>query len=106
MYYRGDGKGINLHLTLIENGSFECRWTGCLGEYGKCSGRWSDDGHHIKIRTKSAEGVFNHRPLTDLEVGQANGKTILIETNDKSFFAQYGASRYSCFHRAGEIPDR
>jgi hypothetical protein len=34
-YYRGDGLGFNLHLSLREGGTFECSWTGCLGNYGK-----------------------------------------------------------------------
>lgn len=104
-YYRGDGLGLNLHLALNKDGTFECRWTGCLGEYGKSSGRWSGDERHIKTHAEVAEGMLKDRPVGDLEVGQSNGKTILIQINRRDYFDRVGASRSSCFHRKADVPD-
>jgi len=38
-YYRGDGTGYNIYLTLKENGKYTAEWHGCLGKYGEASGQ-------------------------------------------------------------------
>ena len=104
-YYRGDGLGFNLHLTLKRKGTFECTWTGCLGVYGKCSGTWTLKENEIHIQTKTADGMFDRSPLGSFQVTQREGKTIFIDSSDKEFFEKWGPSRYACFHREDQIPD-
>ncbi len=43
VWERGDGLGYNVSLTLGTNGRVSfARWMGCLGEYGRAEGTWSD----------------------------------------------------------------
>lgn len=98
-YYRGDGLGLNLHLTLAENGTFRCNWTGCLGDYGNTTGTWSQAKNRIVIETAKVDGMFEHSPLGDLELIQRDGETLLVQTNSKDFFEKWGPSRFSCFSR-------
>ena len=99
-YYRGDGLADNLSLTLAEDGTFRCSWTGCFGVYGITAGTWSREGDRIVTRTTQADGMFESDPLGDLEVIQNEGETLLIQTNDGDFFEEWGPSRYSAFSRA------
>ena len=99
-YYRGDGLGFNLSLTLARDGTFRCKWTGCLGVYGNTAGTWLREGDRIVTRTAQADGMFEGDPLGDLEVVQNEGETLLIQTNDRDFFEKWGPSRYSAFSRA------
>ena len=96
-YYRGDGTGYNLALTLKSTGQFNCRWTGCLGVYGSSTGTWKVDGDEIQISTLTAKGMMEDKPIGTLKVSTNLGKTILIQNNDREFFDEHGPSRYSCF---------
>jgi hypothetical protein len=49
-YYLGDGLGQNCHLELMRDGTFKFRWTGCLGEYDKNSGRWQQKGDLVTLQ--------------------------------------------------------
>lgn len=98
-YYRGDGLGLNLHLTLAGSGTFRCEWTGCLGNYGNTSGTWSQAKNRIVIKATKVDGMFKQNPLGDLELIQRDGDTVLVQTNDRDFFEEWGPSRYSCFSR-------
>jgi hypothetical protein len=100
-YYQGDGLGFNLRLTLAKDGNFDCRWTGCLGDYGKCSGKWWKKDERLVLRTKSKEGMFEDRPLADHEVAKHEGKTVLKPINDKS-----GALHSRTFRRVEDLKDR
>jgi hypothetical protein len=100
-YYQGDGLGFNLSLTLARDGTFDCLWTGCLGEYGKCSGKWWKTDERLVLRTKSKEGMFEDRPLADHKVAEHEGKTVLKPIDDKT-----GASDFFTFRRREVLKDR
>jgi hypothetical protein len=88
-YYMGDGLGFNQSLTLAQDGTFDCRWTGCLGEYGKCSGTWWKTGERLVLRTKSREGKFEDRPLADHKVAEHEGKTVLKPIDSKPGWSDF-----------------
>ena len=97
-YYRGDGKGYNLELTLESSRQFHCRWTGCLGLYGTSTGTWRVDDNQIQMSTLTANGMMEDNPIGTLTVSTDMGKTILVQNDDREFFDEHGPSRYSCFH--------
>jgi len=37
-YYLGDGFGVNEHIRVESNGTFDYKWTGCCGTYSACGG--------------------------------------------------------------------
>ncbi len=43
-FYQGDGLGVNLYLTLKDDGRFTFVWRGCLGEYDRNEGPWHIEG--------------------------------------------------------------
>ena len=46
-YYQGDGLGTNISVHLSEDGTYQSKWHGCLGEYGSSTGKWLLDGDLI-----------------------------------------------------------
>jgi hypothetical protein len=57
-WYRGDGLGENIYLNLREDGTYEATWRGCLGEYGKASGRWSRTAGEVALTPRGEEGMM------------------------------------------------
>lgn len=81
-YYQGDGLGYNLHLTLEQDGRFDCLWTGCLGNYGETSGKWTRDGDRILITATESNGMFTDRPLGNMTITKHEGKSQLLCDKD------------------------
>ena len=98
-YYRGDGLGFNLHLELVPDGTFECKWTGCLGEYGNSSGRWSQVGDQVSTTTLASDGLLTSSPLGNLQVLEDGSEKRLLQLNDREFYDKWGPDRFSCFSR-------
>ncbi|TWU44632.1 hypothetical protein Poly51_59010 [Rubripirellula tenax] len=67
-YYDGDGLGVNLTLNLHPDGTFQCSWTGCLGDYGSTAGKWGRIGQTVHISVSTSQGMFTQKPLQDLKV--------------------------------------
>ena len=105
-YYRGDGLGLNLYLTLNMDGTFTCVWRGCLGEYGTCAGTWKGNGREVKLHTIKKDGMFKDRPPGNLKVGRDGKKIILIPAEEKDLFSKLGPSRVSCYYRVDQVPRR
>ena len=103
-YYKGDGLGVNLYLSLNEDRTFRCLWRGCLGVYGECHGSWSLVDNRIVTQPSHQDGMFERRPVGDLEVVKQDGKLRLVQSSERDFFDNWGATRYACFHRTHEIP--
>jgi hypothetical protein len=78
VYYRGDGRGLNLHLSLGADGTFRCGWTGCLGDYESCAGSWRRQGTMLRVSVASSSGMFDSRPLGDLEISGEGELAILV----------------------------
>lgn len=56
-YYQGDGFATNISVHLKEDGTYQSKWHGCLGEYGSSAGRWSLE-----------EGMVTFSPVTESEM--------------------------------------
>lgn len=98
-YYRGDGTGFNIYLTLNENGEYAAKWRGCLGEYGTASGTWKLVDKSI-VLSPIKEAVSGQWDLRKLEVLKFKDGWILVQSNDRSFYDKYGVDRYSCFQKS------
>jgi hypothetical protein len=48
-YYRGDGLGVNVSVSLAPKGGFTFTWTGCLGRYDANYGRISARGDRVTL---------------------------------------------------------
>src|SRR5438128_8068255 len=57
-YYGGDGLGYNLHMSLHADGTFSCKWTGCMGDYGNASGVWSRSADRVSFVNQQATGML------------------------------------------------
>ena len=100
-YYRGDGTGYNIYLTLKENGDYSAKWRGCLGEYGTASGKWSLNDKTIALSPTKEERMMQGH-LKNLHVLKFHGNWILVPYNDRDFYDKHGVSRYSCFQKSDE----
>ena len=97
-YYRGDGRGYNIYLNLLEKGSYTAQWRGCLGEYGTASGTWAvADKRIVLTPVKEKDNMKGH--LKSLDVLRYKGQWILVPSDDRGFYNKYGVSRYSCFQK-------
>lgn len=103
-YYRGDGKGYNIYLTLKPNGSYAAEWHGCLGKYGDASGTWRLDGSRIAFSPSSETDMMKGH-LQALDVQRFEGDWIFLPTSerDREFYDKWGVSRYSCFQKKDKI---
>jgi hypothetical protein len=81
-YYQGDGLGHNLHLTLKEDGTFDCQSTGCVGNYGSTSGTWSRSGKRITMNAIESSGEFEDSPLGNMTIVTHGGRKRLIRDAD------------------------
>jgi len=103
-YYRGDGKGYNVHLTLEAEGTYTAEWHGCLGTYGKAAGDWKLLGTQLAF-TPSKETDMMRSHLRGLDVLKFRGHWIFLSTNksDREFYDKWGVSTYSCFQNTNSI---
>ena len=114
VWERGDGLGYNVSLTLGKDGRYFARWMGCLGEYGRAEGTWSDLDSGIELTPSREEGMMRGH-LKRLERVTLRGDTRLIppEAIDEarrmkigepftSFLALKKAEASSATRRAGE----
>ena len=95
-YYRGDGTGYNIYLTLKADGKYTAEWHGCLGKYGEASGLWTLKDKKIAFKPSNEQGMIKGH-LKTLDILQFRGKWIFVPSDDRDFYDKYGVSRYSCF---------
>jgi hypothetical protein len=102
-FYRGDGTGYNIYLTLKENGKYTAEWHGCLGKYGEASGKWKLAGQRISFSPSKEDGMMKDH-LRSLDTCKFKGQWIFIpmDKSDRKFYDKWGVSRYSCFQKAGK----
>jgi len=103
-YYRGDGLGYNITLTLDQDGEYTADWRGCLGNYGVASGKWSLSGKRIILAPSYEEGLMKGH-LKSLDVLKYEGDWILLPTDkrERAFYEERGVTRYSCFQKRERI---
>ncbi len=97
-YYRGDGTGYNINLSLLDDGAYKAEWHGCMGLYGAALGVWIDDGEHVLLFPSVEAGLMQGH-LRQLDVVQRGAGAILLPANDRDFYYDHGVSAYSCFQR-------
>lgn len=103
-YYRGDGTGCNVYLTLRPGGNYTAEWHGCLGIYGEAAGDWKLSDTQI-VFTPSTETDMMRSHLRVLEVLKFQGHWVFLSTNksDQEFYDKWGVSAYSCFQNTNNI---
>jgi hypothetical protein len=103
-YYRGDGLGYNISLTLKENGKYTAEWHGCLGKYGEASGTWSLTDKRITFTPTKEENLMQGY-LRSLDVLKFKGDWIFVPTEkgDRESYDKSGVSRSSCFQKKEKI---
>jgi hypothetical protein len=97
-YYRGDGRGYNIYLTLKEDGKYTAEWHGCLGQYGEASGLWTLNDKRITFKPSREEGMMKGH-LKALDVLKYKSAWIFVPADDRAFYDKWGVSRYSCFQK-------
>jgi hypothetical protein len=97
-YYTGDGLGYNLLLSLREDGTFTCKWLGCLGDYGHATGNWARAGDRV---------IFVNRDSTDQLKDYLRGATVvdgvefpaIVLDQEHDSYQKNGLSRFSALQR-------
>lgn len=59
-YAFGDGLGMNISVVLKPDGRFDSEWLGCMGSYGKASGRWQLHGSQIQFVPAYERGMLKN----------------------------------------------
>jgi hypothetical protein len=103
-YYRGDGLGYNISLTLSEDGKYTAEWHGCVGKYGEASGKWGLNDKQITLTPSKEEGMMKGH-LQTLDVMKFRGDWILVPTakGEREFYDKWGVERSSCFQKREKI---
>jgi hypothetical protein len=96
-WYRGDGTGYNVTLTLNRDSSYDAVWTGCLGTYGTARGTWHLDATKLTFTpTEEKDMMRNH--LRTLDVLPDKRGFVLVPPKDGMYFKKWGSeSSYWCF---------
>jgi hypothetical protein len=80
-WYRGDGLGYTITLILGEDGTYDARWSGCLGEYGSSKGVWVDQGSEISLAAEHEAGMMQGH-LRSLRKLTVRGTDVLVPPED------------------------
>lgn len=80
-WYRGDGLGYNITITLTEDGTYDARWRGCRGEYGSSQGVWVDQGFEIVLAPERENGLMEGH-LRTLRRLKLHGTEVLVPPED------------------------
>jgi hypothetical protein len=96
-WYRGDGTGYNVTLTLNQDSSYTAIWEGCLGTYGTARGNWNLDQTRLKLTpTEEKDMMRNH--LRTLDVLPDKQGIVLVPPKDRKYFNKWGSQPpYWCF---------
>lgn len=103
-YYRGDGKGYSIDLTLAVDGHYAATWRGCLGPYGKADGKWKLATNHV-VFTPDRETDMMVGHLRSLEILKFQGHWIFVpeEKRRRQCYEQCGVNRSSCFQPSNMV---
>ena len=102
-YYAGDGLGYNLVMSLHDDGTFTCKWTGCLGDYGNATGVWSRSADRVSFVNRQATGMLENY-LRGATVVDGGASPALVLDQEQDFYQKHGLSRYSALQRTSELP--
>ena len=103
-YYRGDGTGYNIYLTLQPDGTYTSEWHGCVGVYGLAAGRWNIVCNQI-VFAPSSETDMMKGHIRRLEVLKFKGDWIFVpvDPEDREFYNKRGVNRYSCYQKKDKV---
>ena len=97
-YYRGDGKGYNIYLDLMPDGTYKAEWQGCLGLYGTARGVWKHENKKIVFSpTEEKDMMKGH--LRELNIVRGYWRPVLVPDLGDDYYRKYGANKYSAFHK-------
>jgi hypothetical protein len=98
-WYRGDGTGYNITMTLKRDGTYDAVWAGCLGTYGTAVGSWSATSDSLTLTPKSETGLME-KHLRSLTVIPQKQGFVLVPPDAREGFSKWGAdSGYWSFSR-------
>ncbi len=98
-WYRGDGKGYNVTITLSKDRGYSAVYTGCLGIYGTARGTWRVQRGSVAFTPTEERGTMR-KHLRTLDIEQTGKDIVLVPPDVREEFKQYGASsRLWCFKR-------
>ena len=100
-YRVGDGLGFNLRLIFKDDATFECTWTGCLGESGRSSGEWFIGEGGLNLNVAKADGMLEKQQLNHLQIVSFQNHYLLLKTEDRGWFDKHGPDTLCCFHQEG-----
>jgi hypothetical protein len=99
-YYRGDGTGYNVTITLHPAGTYAAKWEGCLGMYGTAEGLWSQEGEWLSLApTVETDMMKGH--LRKLRIIEREDSPVFVPEQDlkSEYYTEYGADDFMGFHR-------
>ena len=96
-YYRGDGLGENLYLTLLSGGHYTLTWKGCLGWYGAAAGTWRVSEKQLELKPDEEHGMLSEHPIRLLHIRVIDNEIVLIQDQEMDWFKTHGVDRYGCF---------
>jgi len=97
-YYRGDGTGYNIYLTLGADGKYTAEWYGCGGKYGDASGQWTVTDKQVTLHPSAETGAMKDH-LKTLNILKFKNHWIFVPADDHKFYDEWGVSSYACFQR-------
>ena len=103
-YYRGDGKGFKLRLTLSADSTYTAQWHGCLGRYGQANGTWELKELQVLFTPITEEGSMEgYLRVLDVLKFKENWILLPLDQADRKFYEQWGVSTYSCFQNTNNL---
>jgi hypothetical protein len=103
-YSCGDGLGYNLVLTLLDDGTFTCKWTGCLGDYGAAKGLWSRSADRVTFVSREATGMLQNYLRGALVVEGFESPALVLDQH-QAFYLKYGLSRHAALQRTSLLAE-
>jgi hypothetical protein len=105
-YYEGDGLGVQIRLTLADDGSFVGTWDGCMGRYGDSDGNWSVSGETLTLSPhRETDKMKNYARTFDI-VKTEKGFVFVTDANQRHFKEYGDSSTCWCFHRIDQLKQR
>jgi hypothetical protein len=96
-YYKGDGLGMNLCLSLMAGGHYTLTWNGCTGLYGMAVGQWRKEGSRLMLSPEEERDSLARLPIRSLEVHYLKSKVLFVADEDRERFEKDGPNRLNCF---------
>ena len=97
-YYRGDGRGYNIYLDLLPDGTYTAEWQGCLGLYGTARGAWKRENKKI-VFSPSEEKNMMKGHLRELHITHGYWRPVLVPDLNDELYRKAGVNKYTAFQK-------